>query len=71
MIVLKQTAPIAVLDLPLIFFGLLYGGTALLGGGKREPSVLATTIVGVCALLLFSAFLWLNFGFPHQSLVAA
>lgn len=67
LVILKQAALLAVLDLPLIFFGLLYGGSALLTGNNKEPSTLSTAIVGVLMLAIFVVFLWFNFGFPQSS----
>ena len=66
LVILKQTALLAVLDLPLILFGLLYGGSVLLSGNK-EPSSLSIAVVGIFLFVLFSAFFWFNFGFPLPS----
>ncbi|MEQ1849897.1 MAG: hypothetical protein ABL890_04905 [Candidatus Peribacteraceae bacterium] len=66
LLIFRQAALIAILDLPMIFFSLVYGGLALLTGGGKKPSTIAISIVGLFLLVLFVLFLWLNFSFPHQ-----
>ncbi len=66
LLLFRQTALIAILDLPMIFFSLVYGGLALLTGGGKKPSTITTSIFGIFLLVLFALFLWLNFSFPHQ-----
>ena len=56
-----------VLDLPLLFVGMLYAGSSLvLSMTKDKISVgLSTTVFGFLAVL-FVVFVYLNFAFPFQ-----
>ncbi len=58
-----------VIDLPLIFVGLLYGGASLYGSLTREKSstVLAVSIF-VPLAILFILFCWLNFAYSFPDL---
>ncbi|MDD5056012.1 MAG: hypothetical protein PHZ00_07155 [Candidatus Peribacteraceae bacterium] len=54
-----------VIDLPLLFVGMLYGGASLYGSltrGKSSPVLAASIFVPLGLLFLF--FVWLNFAYP-------
>jgi len=56
------------LDIPLAFIALLYGGTGLhlqLAGGREEESAWGIIIFAV-SILLFGAVVFVNFAFPSQ-----
>jgi len=59
------SALLHVLDLPLLLFGMLYGGLSLTGSMTKgsRPTVLHM-VVGVILASVFIAFAWMNFGFP-------
>jgi len=60
---------IPIIDLPLLFVGMLYGGTSLYVSLTREKSstVLAVSIF-VPLGLLFLFFCWLNFAYPFPDM---
>lgn len=56
-----------ILDLPLIFFAFLYGGTSLMtstGSGRASSVVIG--VVSFILLALFLLFAWFNFGLPFS-----
>jgi hypothetical protein len=61
------TTLLNVLDLPLLFVGMLYAGSSLvLSMTKDKVSVgLSITVFGFLAVL-FAIFVYLNFAFPFQ-----
>jgi hypothetical protein len=67
LVVLQETTLLTVLDLPLLFFGTVYGGTSLITGGDKEPRPIVAAVCSVFLLVVFLFFLWLNFGFPIAS----
>jgi hypothetical protein len=63
--VMQTDRLLPVIDLPLLFIGMLYGGTSLYGSltrGRSSPVLGASIFVPLGILLLF--FLWLNFAYP-------
>lgn len=58
-----------VIDLPLIFVGLLYGGTSLYGSLTREKSSTALAMsIFVPLAIIFIIFCWLNFAYPFPEM---
>jgi len=67
---LPAVAPyLHILDLPIVFIAMLYGGSSLymsLSRGKQSLPLLLTIFVPL--LLLFALFGWFNFGMPFPTL---
>lgn len=57
-----------VLDLPLVFLGMLYGGSSLVSSLSRERhSPMLIAVVFVPLLILFVVLAWMNFGLPFMA----
>lgn len=61
------TTLLNVLDLPLLFVGMLYGGSSLVLSMTKDrvPLNLSILVFGFLAVL-FAVFAYLNFAFPFQ-----
>ena len=57
-----------IVDLPLIFIGLVFGGSAFVSSlSKGQPSTILITIVSVFLLLIFVALAYFNFALPFAA----
>lgn len=63
------TTLLNVLDLPLLFFGMLYGGLSLTSSMTKGRLTPLHIIVGIVLGVLFLTFLWFNFSFPFAEIV--
>lgn len=68
MFTMGLTTVLNVLDLPLLFVGMLYGGSSLVLSMTKDEHVSLTLSVIVFGFLavFFTIFAYLNFAFPFQ-----